>query len=142
VKPEYLALGFSGLLVMFSIFTYWRSGAWRSQDARDAERAGTSGRIERVDSNARSEIGRIERELKERIAGVEAAQALSLMGFSERLARVEEQIKHLPTGEQMDRMIERLGGVEGEVKALLARSEAQTELTRTIRDHIMLGERS
>ncbi len=135
--PDWAPVIISAGILCAAVFVAWRSGFWRSQDQREAREARDTGRIERIDSNARAEIARVERELKAEVAKLGSAQAASSLDVAIRLTKVEETIRHLPTADQVAQLIDRLGRVEAGMAAVEVRMETQTELTRTIRDHIL-----
>lgn len=126
----------AGGVVMF-VFNRWA----RSLDRGADKEAQTDGKIEKVDSQARASIARVESEFRQSLEDVKHGMGASLMDLAVRLTRVEENVRHLPSAEQMDKLIDRLGLVEREVGVIGAKVDGQSEMVRTIRDHIMEGER-
>lgn len=94
---------------------------WSREDAREQRR-----KVEQVDSHARGELARVERELKKEISDLKLEQG-----------RMAEQIRHLPTADDIQHLQQGLGRLEREMGTALARIEGQTDMVRTIRDHLM-----
>lgn len=110
----------------------------RSLDLGFAKDERTEGKIEKVDTQARASIARLESELRHTADDIKSSL---IMDLKERMTRVEETIRHMPSGEQIDKLIDRLGLVEREVGVIGAKTEGVSDMVRTIRDHIMEGER-
>ena len=127
---------FAGGLVMF-IFNRFA----RSLDLGFAKEERTEGRIEKVDSQARASISRVENELRQSHDELKSGVAGQVMDLAVRLARVEETVRHLPSAEQIDKLIDRLALVEREVGSVSTKVEGQSEMVRFIRDHVASLER-
>lgn len=110
----------------------------RSLDLGFAKDERTDGKIEKVDTQARASIARLEGELRHTADEIKSSL---IMDLKVRVTRVEETILYLPSREQLDKLIDRLGLVEREVSVIGAKTEGVAEMVRTIRDHIMEGER-
>lgn len=117
---------FIGAVVKFAFDRWGQQLGWSREDRRDSEK-----KIERVDQTARDNIARVERELKDQLSG----QGL-------RLERLQEQVRHLPTADDIEEVRRAVASVEREVSSAVAKIEGSSEMVRTIRDHIMRGERA
>ena len=116
---------FIGAVVKFGFDRWSQSLGWTREERKDSDR-----KIERVDQTARDNIARVERELKDQ---------LSSQGL--RLERLQEQVRHLPTADDIEEVRSGVAGVRADLASATAKIEGQTEMVRTIRDHIMRGER-
>ncbi len=116
---------FIGAVVKFAFDRWGQQLGWSREDRRDSDK-----KIERVDQTARDNIARVERELKDQLSG----QGL-------RLERLQEQVRHLPTADDIEEVRSGVAGVRADLASATAKIEGQTEMVRTIRDHIMRGER-
>lgn len=121
----------AGGLVMF-IFTRLS----RSLDLGFDKEQRTEGKIEKVDSQARASIARIEAEFAEALDGLKTGVGASLMDLAVRLTRVEENVRHLPSADQVDKLMDRLASVDREVGAIGAKVDGLSEMTRFVRDHM------
>ena len=117
---------FIGAVVKFAFDRWGQQLGWSREDRRDSEK-----KIERVDQTARDNIARVERELKDQLSG----QGL-------RLERLQEQVRHLPTADDIEEVRRAVASVEREVSSAVAKIEGSSEMVRTLRDHIMRGERA
>jgi len=108
----------------------------RSLDLGFAKEERTEGKIEKVDSQARASIARIEAEFREALDGLKSGMGASLMDLALRLTRVEENVRHLPSADQVDKLIDRLALVEREVGSIGAKVDGLSEMTRFVRDHM------
>jgi hypothetical protein len=99
-------------------------------DRRDTLDEKTQGKIEQVDHTARESISRVERELTRQVSELTVS-----------LATLSGTVTHLPTGEEMRSLTHRLAQVEREVTGAVATLDSNTEMVRTIRDHILESER-
>jgi hypothetical protein len=113
----------------------------RSLDVGFAKEERTEGKIEKVDTQARASIARVETEFRQSIDGLKAGMASSIMDLALRLTKVEENVRHLPSAEQMDKLIDRLSLVEREVGVIGTKIDGWAETVRMVRDHIMQSER-
>lgn len=116
------------VLAAFATFLFNRWAAqigWNREDRRAQD-----GKIERVDHQARDSIARVERELK---------QELNDQG--RQLERLQEQVRHLPTADDIEEVRDAVAGLGREVASATAKIEGQTEMVRTIRDHVLKVER-
>lgn len=120
-----LALLFVGAMINFALARVGVRMGWSRED-----RIAQDGKIERIDHHARESINRVEKELGQRLGQVERT-----------CERLDERIRHLPTADDIDELNRRLAGVESGLSGATAKIEGQTEMVRTIRDHIMAGER-
>lgn len=113
----------------------------RSMDVGFAKDERTEGKIEKVDTQARASIARVETELRRDHDELKSGIAGQIMDLAVRLARVEETVRHLPSAEQIDKLIDRLALVEREVGSVITKVEGQSEMVRFIRDHVANLER-
>lgn len=116
------------VLAAFATFLFNRWAAqigWNREDRRAQD-----GKIERVDQQARDSIARVERELKH-----------ELNAQGRQLERLQEQVRHLPTAEDIEEVRNAVASLGREVASATAKIEGQTEMVRTIRDHILRAER-
>lgn len=119
------------------LFNRWAAQiGWAREDRRAQD-----GKIERVDQTARDSIDRVERELKS-----------ELNAQGRQLDRLQEQVRHLPTAEDIEEVrgaVAELGRemrgataeLGREVASATAKIDGQSEMVRTIRDHILKVER-
>lgn len=117
---------FIGAVVKFAFDRWGQQLGWSREERRDSDK-----KIERVDQTARDNIARVERELKDQLSG----QGL-------RLERLAEQVRHLPTADDIEEVRRAVANVEREVSSAVAKIEGSSEMVRTIRDHILRGERA
>lgn len=104
---------------------------WAAQIGWDREdRRAQDGKIERVDQHARDTVARVERELKS-----------ELHAQGRQLDRLQEQVRHLPTAEDIEEVRGAVADLGREVASAAAKIEGQTEMVRTIRDHVLKVER-
>ena len=113
----------------------------RSLDLGFAKDERTEGKIEKVDTQARASIARVEAEFRRDHDDLKSGMAGSIMDLAVRLARVEETVRHLPSAEQIDKLIDRLALVEREVGSVGTKVEGQSEMLRFVRDHVASLER-
>ena len=128
---QILVSAVAGGLVMF-VFNRWA----RSLDLGSAKEERTEGKIEKIDSQARASIARIEAEFRDALDGLKSGMGASLMDLAVRLTRVEENVRHLPSADQVDKLIDRLALVEREVGSIGAKVDGLSEMTRFVRDHM------
>lgn len=96
---------------------------------REAKKA-TDGKIERVDTHARAELGRIERELGDRLNAVERSVDV-----------LAERVDALPTSDDFQALDRRLAEVSREVSAASTKVDGVSQTAKTILEHILAGER-
>ena len=98
---------------------------WARDDKRDQ-----AARIDRVDQIARDSIARVERELSDK-----------LNSHAHLLTRLQEQVCHLPTAEDIEEVRAAVARVDAGLSAVTAKVDGTSEMVRTIRDHILQGDR-
>lgn len=127
------------ILAAFATFLFNRWAAqigWNREDRRAQD-----GKIERVDHQARDSIARVERELTEKLSDQ-----------GRKLTRLEEQVRHLPTGDDIEEVRNAVASLEREMRgataelgrevaSATAKIDGQSEMVRTIRDHVLKVER-
>lgn len=127
------------------LFDRWSTKmGWDREDRRAQD-----GKIERVDTTARTEIGRVERELQARLEAAQAETVRVERKIDERLSaqdvaigRLQERVEHLPTADDLERLTEKLGAVERGLARADAKVDGINDMVRTIRDHIIRRERT
>lgn len=97
--------------------------------SRDDRRA-QDGKIERVDSHARSEIARIERELGGRLHEVESDVGV-----------LAERVANMPTSDDMQALDRRLADVDRGLSGVVSKVEGMSGNVKTILEHILATER-
>lgn len=98
---------------------------WSREEKRDQD-----GKIQRVDSHARSELTRIERELGGRLGTVEKDVGV-----------LSERVENLPTADDMQELNRRLGEVDRGLGSVVSKVDGVNGTVKTILDHILAGER-
>ncbi|MNU42697.1 hypothetical protein D3C71_314620 [compost metagenome] len=114
-----------GAVFKFGLDVTLQRVGWGREDRRDNDR-----KIERVDQHARDNIARVERELKEQ-----------LNDQGHKLTRLQEQVRHLPTADDIEEVRAGVARVDASLSAVTAKVEGTSEMVRTIRDHILKVER-
>ncbi|PZR32279.1 hypothetical protein [Caulobacter segnis] len=133
---QIIVSAFVGGVAVF-LFNRWA----RLLDRGSEKEERTEGKIEKVDGQARASIARVETEFRKALDDLKAGMAGSIMDLAVRLTRVEETVRHLPSGEQIDKLIDRLSLVEREVGVIGTKIDGWAETVRMVRDHIMQNER-
>lgn len=105
-----------------------RLAAQRGWDRED--KRAQDGKIERVDSQARESIARVERELGAKLHEQGTA-----------IARLDEKVAGLPTSDDMDALNRRLTDLDRGLSGVLSKAEGINGTVKTILDHILAGER-
>lgn len=124
-----IALLFLGALVGAVLkfgFDRWGQRIGWSREERKADAA----KIERVDSHARSEIQRLEKDLGGRIGAVEGDMRV-----------LAERVDALPTSDDFQALDRRLAEVSREVSSASAKVDGVSATAKTILQHILAGER-
>lgn len=105
---------------------------WTREDKKAQD-----GKIERVDSHARSEISRIERELGGKISdlGTEVGH------ISADVRVLSERIENLPTADDIQSLDRRLADVDRGLSAVVSKVDGTSANVKTILEHILAGER-
>lgn len=140
MPPHWIQIAVS--LLLGGMITFLFNRLARSLDLGAAKEERTDGKIEKVDTQARASIARVEAEYRKAHEDLKTGLGHSHMDLAVRLTRVEETVRHLPSGEQIDKLIDRLSLVEREVGVVAAKVDGQSEMVRTIRDHVLETERN
>ncbi len=98
---------------------------WTREDKRAQD-----GKIERVDTHARSEVARIERELGGRVANIERSVAVLC-----------ERVENMPTADDMQALDRRLSAVDRGLSGVTSKVDGMSANVKTILEHILAGER-
>lgn len=101
------------------------------------EKKAQDGKIERVDSLARAEVARIERELGGKIAGLEKTVG-TVAGDVRVLA---ERVENLPTADDIQSLDRRLADVDRGLSGVVSKVDGMSGNVKTILEHILAGER-
>ncbi len=124
------ALAAIALLVLGATlkFAFDRWGAqlgWSREDRRAQD-----GKIERIDSHARAEVSRIERELGGRLGSMETEVRVLC-----------ERVENLPTADDMQALDRRLADVDRGLSGVVSKVDGMGANVKTILQHILAGER-
>lgn len=105
---------------------------WTREDKKAQD-----GKIERIDSHARSEITRIERELGGKISelGTDVSQVTADVRV------LTERIENLPTADDIQSLDRRLAAVDRGLSAVVSKVDGTSANVKTILEHILAGER-
>ena len=98
---------------------------WNREDKRDQD-----GKIQRIDSHARAEIARIEKELGGRVAAVETDVGI-----------LTERVANLPTADDIQSLDRRLADVDRGLSGVVSKVDGMSGNVKTILEHILSQER-
>ena len=105
---------------------------WTREDKKAQD-----GKIERIDSHARSEITRIERELGGKITTL--SRDVGQVTADVRV--LTERIENLPTADDIQSLDRRLADVDRGLSAVVSKVDGTSANVKTILEHILAGER-
>ena len=131
------ALAAIGLIVLGAVlkFAFDRWGAqlgWTREEKRAQD-----GKIERVDTHARAEIGRIERELGGKIGDLGAK--VGTVAADMRV--LSERVENLPTADDIQSLDRRLAEVDRGLSGVMSKVDGMNGNVKTILEHILQQER-
>lgn len=105
---------------------------WTREDKRAQD-----GKIERVDTHARAEIGRIERELGGSIRDL----GTKVGAVDSEVQVLSERVANLPTADDIQSLDRRLADVDRGLSGVVSKVDGMSGNVKTILEHILAGER-